>query len=121
MTFTLEDLFVPIDKWGRDHWSTLAYLETRIVDHHGKIWEANMRGRDPKYPTRLNDGTEIEMHSDWDCLHDMWVAGLITMDEDVLVYGLTDYGWQVAGELRKHIAIERKAATFKPPTRSKRC
>lgn len=105
--------FIPMDKWGKDHWSTLAYVETRIVDHHGKLKEPNMRGRDPKYPTRLNDGTEVHMHSDYDCVEDMIFAGVITVDD--YTYSLTDYGWTVAGALRKHIAITHKSATFTPP------
>lgn len=27
---------VPVALWGRDHWSTLAYIETKLVDDDGK-------------------------------------------------------------------------------------
>ena len=27
--------YIPVEKWGKDHWSMLAYIDTRIVDHHG--------------------------------------------------------------------------------------
>lgn len=86
---------VPMNLWGRDHWSTLAYIETRCVDHRGEIRPANMRtntGRHPlfgarglgpgdgsKYPTRCNDGSELSDHDDWDCLNDMRLAGLIVI------------------------------------------
>jgi hypothetical protein len=26
---------VPIELWGKDHWTTLAYIETRCVDYDG--------------------------------------------------------------------------------------
>jgi len=25
---------INISRWGKDHWSTLAYLETRVVDYN---------------------------------------------------------------------------------------
>lgn len=88
---------VPMERWGRDHWSTLAYLETRIVDYRGKIAHDHMRchaGRHPlmhaakrrgrlfgsgdgsQYPTRLRDG-ELPNHDDYDCIDDMIAAGLV--------------------------------------------
>jgi hypothetical protein len=87
-----------MERWGKDHWSTLAYLETRIVDHKGRIAHDHMRchaGRHPamlhakrrarlfgvgdgsQYPTKLRDG-ELADHDDYDCLDDMIVAGLVT-------------------------------------------
>jgi hypothetical protein len=87
---------IPIEKWGHDHWSTLAYIECRCVDHGGKLRNANMRTdyqrhpllldrcglgdpRGAKYPTRLADGSEQANHDDWDCLNDMAAAGLLTV------------------------------------------
>lgn len=29
---TTDDL-IPPERWGKDHWSTFAYIETRLVDH----------------------------------------------------------------------------------------
>jgi hypothetical protein len=84
----------PIQLWGQDHWSTFAYLETRIVDHDGVVDNRKMRcaprlhrefahfmyegelADGSKYPTRLKSG-EIENHDDWSCLEDMVVLGLI--------------------------------------------
>jgi hypothetical protein len=89
---------VPMERWGKDHWSTLAYLETRIVDYRGKIAHDHMRchaGRHPamlhakrrgllfgtgdgsQYPTKLRDG-ELADHDDYDCIDDMIAAGLVT-------------------------------------------
>lgn len=87
---------IPLDRWGKDHWSTLAYLETRAVDHQGVIKNANMRtsikrhplfvARGPlgpptdggQYPTCYKDG-EMNEHDDWDCLNDMVEAGLLAV------------------------------------------
>ncbi len=73
---------VPIARWGRDHWTTLAYVETRWVDHRGMLSHDQMRcdrqrhqmfyaakrrpimlGTDAdgaKYPTRLKTETPGE-------------------------------------------------------------
>ena len=87
---------ISLSRWGRDHWSTLAYLETRAVDQGGVIKNAHMRTsvkRHPlfaargglgsptdsgKYPTSYRDG-EMPEHDDWDCLNDMVEAGLLSV------------------------------------------
>jgi phosphate-selective porin len=73
---------VPISEWGKDHWSTLAYLETCAVDHDGYVDKRKMRGDGVKYLTRLRriDPEQVNEeldHSDWDCLTDMMTEGLI--------------------------------------------
>lgn len=91
---------VPIEEWGKNHWSALAYAETRWVDHGGKIKNEHMRCNerrhrklhntagsvlhgsrrwDEKYSTRLRDGQEPG-HDDWDCLEDLAEAGLLAFD-----------------------------------------
>lgn len=86
---------LPINQWGKDHWSTLAYIESRCVDHKGVLKNANMRthavrhpllmargfgspGDGSQYPTRYKRG-QLDNHDDWDCLDDMVRAGLITV------------------------------------------
>ena len=86
---------LPIDQYGKDHWSTFAYIETRCVDHKGVLKNANMRtdvGRHPlfmargfaspgdgsQYPT-IYKGGELADHDDWDCLYDMVQLGLLTI------------------------------------------
>lgn len=92
--------YVPVEKFGKDHYSTLAYLETVAVDANGKIHTARMRCNprvhrlyaydtglgiqrwDPKYGTVLKDKTILEDHDDWSCLEDMANAGwLIIVSE----------------------------------------
>ena len=114
--------FVPINKFGKDHWSTFAYIETRIIDYGGKPCRDHMRtdrDRHPKlvgprvfvcdsapnikYPTILKDGTSLVDHDDWDCLEDCEHAGLLKTSGTVnRTYTLTEEGRQVAGQLREH-------------------
>lgn len=84
---------IPPEKWGKDHCSTLLYIETRAVDHAGWLDNRHMRcdwrihpamvheglaeSRGEKYPTRLRNGEEQERHDDWSCLEDMKDYGLL--------------------------------------------
>lgn len=86
----------PIDpkRWGRDHWSTLLYVDTRIVDHHGLLHAMphdsvrGPKGSDPhmritsEYPTRLlNPQADLRGHTDYDCLADAIAAGFLAVRE----------------------------------------
>lgn len=106
----IERAFIAPERWGRDHLSTLLYLETRCVDHAGYVRLENLRGLDPKYPTRLANDEVMEMHSDFDCIMDMIAFGFVEYAEpgDNAPpssggdrYRLTDKGWQKAHELRR--------------------
>jgi hypothetical protein len=80
---------VPSVLWGRDHWSTLAYIETKLVDSDGYAvqFDAHMRQNrrnfrvlgeaphprrhaqlgvpmDARYGSRLADGTYLPWHDD---------------------------------------------------------
>lgn len=100
---------VPIELWGSDHYDTIAYIETRVVDHGGALRHPNMRtdaGRHPRfykplmmpssasdgsrYPTRLINNQKREHHDDWDCLFDMVAEGLV-----VLVNNKAPEYWEV--------------------------
>lgn len=96
------------NRFGKDHYSALAYVETRTVDYRGRLDHDHMRcdGRRHsqllvakrrsisfgthmvdacgKYPTRLRwnpDGSpnEIFDHDDYDCLDDMLACGWLTV------------------------------------------
>ena len=116
---------VPIytpEHWSKDHATLLLYVETRHLDHHGEILPDNLRTnrerhphewgirRDantstwrPEYATRITDGTRPSTeHDDWDCLDDMEeMELLIYSPAPSLLVALSEYGIEVAGELRK--------------------
>lgn len=95
---------IPREEWGRDHMSTLVYVETRAVDHSGQLMVAHLRDG-VKYPTRLKD-SELIGHTDWHCLDDLEEAGLLINNGTGInrVYSLTDEGWKVAGLERRRRA-----------------
>lgn len=41
---------VPMSRWGKDHWTTFAYVETRWVDHRGMIDHDHMRCDRSRHP-----------------------------------------------------------------------
>jgi hypothetical protein len=117
------DNYIPVSKWGRDHWSTLAYVETRCVDYDGVIRNERMRcnprvhrefmhgGDGRNHPTILAGGETVDRHDDWSCLEDAAAAGFVEVefDTDDCLFGdamakvrMTDLGWEVVAKLRKH-------------------
>jgi len=120
---------IPVQDWGRDHWSTFAYIETRIVDangypdvrhmrcdpelhplfaHHGSFYR---KGEPP--PTRLRVG-ERRHHDDWSCLDDAEEAGLLrNLGTDAhRKYEFTPEGVRVASLLRTFKATGGSFAAF---------
>ena len=71
-----------------------------------------------KHGTRLKDGRAITDHDDWMCLQDMTVEGLFTLGVDAIKPGvvlrLSDKGWRIAAELRKHKANGGSFGNFTP-------
>ena len=111
---------VTLAMFGKDHWSTFAYIETRIVDHGGEPQREHMRtdkdrhpflawcrnedefGGAKKHPTRLKGGILLDDHDDWDCVDDCIAFGLLENVGSAVnpVYQLTDEGRRVAALLR---------------------
>lgn len=131
---------VPVRLWGKDHWSTFAYLETRIVDHNGMPNLDHMRpdvdrhpamgnrataNRSPdsmkKHPTRLKDANGKQLflydHDDWDCADDAEAAGFLVNNGSGInrMYALTDLGAEVASAIRQHKASGKNFHTFRWP------
>ena len=166
---------VSISDWGRDHWQTLAFVESCCVDNNGRYkridqlrtnshhWAIQslrneflrpfpMRSSD--YKTRLIN-RDIDNHDDWDCLLDMEREGVLIIHRPRVVWDeysdnwlvlepddasegdlylptglmegerearelargrweLTDYGRDLAGQLRAHLQTERSYASFRP-------
>lgn len=136
---------VPIAFWGKDHYSALAYIETRCVDHKGTVDNRHLRA-DPKLhpglcdarnhatgyegntppakprkekfpPTRLKGGIKKANHDDWSCLEDMESAGLLTWEGTGLnpVFVFTDLGKEIAAALRGHKMNGDNFAGFEVP------
>ena len=106
----LEDGYVAIDNFSPDHWSTLAYAETVMVEcgffqvgfdarmrqgrRHFRVMHEQCRKpkrpssgamgvvMDNKYSTTMRDGTVVQGHDDWHCVQDMVAAGLMTSKDD---------------------------------------
>lgn len=118
---------VPVSDFGKDHWSTFAYIECCVVDCKGILNNGRMRcikNRHPFYdhghdasacPTLLK-GAELRNHDDWDCVDDLIVAGLVEAVGSTMnpVFALTDLGRKVAAELRAHKARGGNFASFVP-------
>lgn len=127
------------ERWGKDHWSTYAYLGAIIVNHGGRPDLSRMRcdpdlhpglhysrllgGSTRKYPTRLKrneDGTPSlhEDHDDWSCVEDFESAGLVVWGGSGInpVFRFTDHGWKVWHLFEKHIADNPRkwSTTFFP-------
>lgn len=125
---------ITMDRFGKDHWSTFAYVETRIVDYKGVLDRMHLRvdlKRHPglahahngaEFPTRLRfidkeKGFEkLESHDDIDCLEDCEAAGLLEHIGTGIhpVYKLTDLGAKVAGELRHWKGQGKNYCDFTP-------
>lgn len=112
------DAYVPMRMWGRDHWSTLAYIESVEVEcrgfqigydprmksnrrHFRVMREECPRPKRPtqigdigfpmelKHSTVLKDGRLVEGHDDWMCVQDMASEGLFTADVSDVQPGAT--------------------------------
>lgn len=135
---------VPMDRWGKDHWSTLAYLETVAVDHggfqvgvdarmktnrrHARVLMACPRPKRsapatmaqvmaPEHATRLRDGTVVPQHDDWACVQDFVGEGLFADGAEVepgAVLRLSERGLALAAALRAHKAAGGQFREFTP-------
>lgn len=135
---------VPMDQWGKDHWSTLGYVEAVSVENagfqvgsdprmktnrrHTRVLAACPRPKrtagftlgvvmEPEHATRLKDGTQIPNHDDWACLQDFVGAGLFQHGAEVepkKVLKLSERGLALTAALRAHKADGGSFATFDP-------
>lgn len=121
-----------VDVWGKDHWSTLGYVECRIVDNGGFLDPRHLRRDGNAYPTRLR-GAEMPGHTDLDCIADIERHGLLTykrkartahrnlahLDGGAATWHvtLTELGRQVCADLRVHKQGGGNFAGFQPNPR----
>lgn len=135
-TTIAEDSFVSLELWGKDHWSTLAYIETKLVDGDGYCLQfdphmrqnrrtfrvlaegaANVRNgvaMSPEHGSRLADDTYLPWHDDWCCVQDMVEAGLFQPGEWEPGFPLilTEKGLAFANALRNHKATGGTFSNF---------
>lgn len=98
---------------GRDHASTLLYLQTVEANYKGQVMKHNrgehMRWKvrnyplpwDPKHGSRLWDGSILTNHDDFDCMEDLELIGLLVNYGTGInpVVRLTKRGHEAAAEL----------------------
>lgn len=131
---------IPASEFGKDHWSLLAYVESRCVNHAGALDRSQMRcnperrpllasrhhvsrGWNPSWGTRLrrhfdkkDPSRQIPWHDDWDVLDDLEAAGLVEVVSTVNGWvRLTDLGIRVAAALRAFKASGGHFAHFDLP------
>lgn len=106
--------YVPMEKWGKDHWSQLGYVSTCVVDGQDLNRErmSNKRGRHwkPEYGTRLKgykpDGDQTLLltdHDDWDCMHDLEAEGLLVRPSGIsTTVGVTPKGHDFIAALNRY-------------------
>lgn len=125
---------VPVEQFGQDHWSLLAYIETRCVDFRGALDNQRLRidpDRHPmllgrmqrlmgsnlkKYPTFLSGRVQLPNHDDWDCAKDLEACGFVVWGGTGAnpVFSMTDKGSAMVAKLRKCKASGGSFGTFNP-------
>ena len=118
---------VSIERWGKDHWSTFAYIESICVDSTngvGRVGDCKVQTNFNRHPElaymsvtmvgtpldgslhsiRLADGVELPgpAYDEWDCIKDFERYGLVV--EEMMsfepAYRMTRLGNLVAGKVR---------------------
>lgn len=116
--------YVPADKWGKDHWSTLAYAGSCVTEREGFMSGPSLRCKDtrvgiqreygqswnPQHGTRLNGFFQnqndktlmLPDHDDIDCLEDMESEEMVLLGTTVSMFvQLTDKGREFEEALRR--------------------
>ncbi len=131
---------IKVNQFGKDHWSLLAYVEYRIMNHQGRLDLIQLRVKNPaiqqnitgtnlwkpEYGSRLHgywnkDGSvnpklKILDHDDFDCLDDLEDEGLIKSFGTGLnpAYKLTKKGAKIMSALTLHKQEGKNFAEFVP-------
>lgn len=116
----MEKLNNKLHQFSKDHWSTLLFLETQILEKNFPIDRRRLRINETKrifnngnpfgwkdeYSTKLKDGTVILSHDDIDVIDDLEDSGCIKNNgTHINIYPtLTDRGWNLCLALKKHKA-----------------
>lgn len=116
----METLHIKSLQFSKDHWSTILFLETQIVEKAFPIDRRRLRINETKRifnngnpfgwnddnSTKLKDGTIISGHDDIDVIDDLEDEGYIKNNgTHINIYPtLTNKGWKLCQDLRKHKA-----------------
>lgn len=108
---------IQIEKWGRDHWSLLAYIENCVVEYNGKLRLSRMRVNSNKrafsngnsfdwqdsWSSILKNGQE-KGHDDIDIMNELEYFGFIKNTGTLInpVIKLTKKGLKASQKLREH-------------------
>ena len=124
---------VPMRFWGKDHWSTLLYIESICVDNQGKPDHRRLQSNMNRHPqfckevagyTADGSGYEIRLakgltipgdeYDEYDCIDDIERAGFIEVSGHGIdpIYKMTINGMAVAGALRFHKSKGKGYAEF---------
>ena len=119
-----------IEQFGKDHWSLLLYIETRIHNYEGVLDICHMRIKDPswkpEYGTRLfgywnednttNSLLQLHYHDDYDCLDDLEAENLIKNIGTGLrpVCTITKKGAKALSQLLLHKQSGKHCSNFIP-------
>lgn len=132
-----ETIAVRREDWGKDHFSTLVYIETRCVDYKGVpsldhlrcnparhqhyggraarlVGTMERRDEPWKYGSVVRGGSRIPEHDDWDVIEDLVRAELLLNVGTGAnpVFKLTESGWELVQAIRKHMAAGGQVSTF---------
>lgn len=132
---------LPMEVWGKDHWSLLAFIECLCVDQKGVLDDKrrmNMRCNParhpmhgyfprgdvpwkPDYGSRLkhyfqDKAHQMPEHDDFDCAEDFEHAGLLENNGTGInpVWKLTPKGLEITAKLRAHKANGGNFSSFTP-------
>lgn len=118
------------DIFGTQHWVMILRVEAWVTMNNGEIEKDRMRTNYNKRPpkplkaiewdkllmaTRLNNGTLIDDHDDWDCLEDLINNDFVKVEvwKNKKLVSLTEKGFNTFIKLRKHRHEGNKLANFK--------
>jgi len=120
------NLYVPIQLWGKDHWSTFAFIEDADRELDGRVKPQHMRchsrvhrgfstNRGPTgddYPTRLKENVELDQHDDWSCLEDMSAEGLVAVFFQHRLGGRSGSEWSNTSEMKCRAFLTEKGSAL---------
>lgn len=116
---TTQKISIPMENWGKDHWSLLAFFETQVVKNINLIDTRRMRINDKKrqfgngngfswqdsWGTRQKDGNIPDgSHDDIDVMEELQKEGFCKNEFTNLnpLVTLTKKGWETCAKIREH-------------------